>query len=437
MSIAKAAAACACGWLVLFLPHARADGPPYTAYGDDTLAALIAEALERNPGIREALLDGQAARHRIPQVTALPDPTLSITWHGQPPETRVGPQQAGIAVSQRIPWFGKRADRGAVARKLAAAHDETVAMRRAEIVRQVKFAYYDLAYLDRAIGIATRDEDILRLYESLAQARYSHGVGLQQAVVKLQAEITRVLSRRNTFLQRRVEVEAGLNAMRDRPNHDPVPEARLASLPVAAVDEDRLHQLGRTRRPEIRAARLRVDSEEDNVRLARREHWPDVTLGAAWGFVDERRDRAGRLAPPRDNGEDAASFTVGINVPLYRGRYRAAVREAVARLEAARAAHRRTVNEVDAAVRSTGARLTMIGERIALFERALLPQAEQALRSTEEAYSAGTIGVLDLLDSEEVLLDVHLGLARLESDYMQALADMERAIGSAFPEERS
>ena len=113
------------------------------------------------------------------------------------------------------------------------------------------------------------------------------------------------------------------------------------------------------------------------------------------------------------------------------------MREAVARLEAAKAAYRRTVNEVDAAVRSTGVRLTMIGERTALFERALLPQAEQALRSTEEAYSAGTIGVLDLLDSEEMLLDVQLGLARLESDYMQALADMERAIGSAFPEERS
>ncbi len=437
MSIAKVAAAGALGWLLLSSSIARADSTRYTAHGDDTVAALIAEALERNPGIREALLDSQAARYRIPQVTALPDPTLSYTWQGRPPETRVGPQQAGIAVSQRIPWFGKRADRGAVARKLAEAHDETVAMRRAEVVRQVKFAYYDLAYLDRAIGIATREEDILRLYETLAQARYSQGVGLQQAVVKLQAEITRVLSRRDTFLQRRVEVETALNALRDVPDHDPVPEARLPSLPVTAFDEDRLHRLSRTRRPEVRAAQLRVDTEEDTVRLARREHWPEVTLAAAWGFVGERRDRAGRLAPPRDNGEDTASFSVGINVPLYRTRYRAAVREAVARLEAAKAAYRRTVNEVDAAVRSTGVRLTMIGERIALFERALLPQAEQALRSTEEAYSAGTIGVLDLLDSEEMLLDVQLGLARLESDYMQALADMERAIGSAFPEERS
>ena len=436
MSITRAAAS-ACGWLLLSLPAAWADSAPFTAYGDQRLAALIAEALDRNPSIREALLDSQAAHHRIPQATALPDPTLSFTWHAEPPQTRVGPQQGGISVSQRIPWFGKRADRGAVARKLAEAHDETAALRRAEVVRQVKFAYYDLAYLDRATRITEREEDLLRLYESLAQSRYAQGAGLQQAVVRLQAEITRVLSRREQFLQQRAVIEAGLNGLRDRPEQAPVAETRLESLPVADVDEPRLHQLGRARRPEVRQARLRVASEEDNVRLARREHWPDLTFAAAWGAVGQRRDDAGRLAPPRDNGKDTASLTLGITVPLHRARYRAAEREAVARLQAAKAAYRRTVNEVDAEVRAAAVRLAMIGKRIALFERALLPQAEQALSSTESAYSAGRIGVLDLLDSEKALLDAQLELARLKSDYMQALADMERAIGSAFPGERS
>ena len=92
---------------------------------------------------------------------------------------------------------------------------------------------------------------------------------------------------------------------------------------------------------------------------------------------------------------------------------------------------------MDLAIRSIGLRLTMVEEQIALFEKALLPQAEQALRSAEEAYSTGAAGVLDLLDSEEVLLDVRLGLARLKTDYMKALADMERAIGSPFPEQHS
>ena len=417
----------------------------YADNGDPALAALIGEALERNPGIREAELSSVAARHRIAQATALPDPTVSLTVHGQPPETRVGPQRGGIAVQQALPWFGKRADRGAVARTRADTRDALVEAQRAAVVRDVKVAYYELAYLDRAIAIADQEADLLRLYETLAEARYSQGTGLQQSVVKLQAEVTRILSRRDALLQARVAAEAELNALRDRPAHDPLPGIRLATRPTTRpptrpltdTDDERLRELGRAHRPEARVARLHMETERGNVRLARREPWPDIVLGAAWSPVGDRRDRAGRLVPPGDNGRDQFSVSVGVRIPLQRGRYAAGVREAAARLDAARAAFRRTVNDVDVAVRSAGARLTTIAERIRQHERALVPQAEQALRAAEAAYSAGTVDVLDLLDSEEMLLDARLALARLESDYMQALADMERAIGTAFPEASS
>jgi len=80
-------------------------------------------------------------------------------------------------------------------------------------------------------------------------------------------------------------------------------------------------------------------------------------------------------------------------------------------------------------------RLAMVDEQMALFETALLPQAEQSLSLAEAAYSTGTAAIVDLLDSEQVLFEVRLGLARLQSDYMKALAEMEWAIGSPFPEE--
>jgi outer membrane protein TolC len=50
----------------------------------------------------------------------------------------------------------------------------------------------------------------------------------------------------------------------------------------------------------------------------------------------------------------------------------------------------------------------------------------------EAAYSTGSLGILDLLDSERVLLDVRLGLAKLNSEYMKSLAEIERVIGSPF-----
>lgn len=178
----------------LLLPIA-AFAQTYATHDDRDLAALIEEALARNPSVREAFSTYQAARRRVPQVTTLPDPTLALTQYARTPETRVGPQTTILSLTQRFPWFGKLSDQGKVAAKQAAVYDELYRARRAEVIRQVKLAYFDLGYIDRALAITDEERELLSHYETLAQSRYSQGFGLQQAVVKLQAEITRVLNR--------------------------------------------------------------------------------------------------------------------------------------------------------------------------------------------------------------------------------------------------
>ncbi|MDE0367159.1 MAG: TolC family protein [Gammaproteobacteria bacterium] len=427
-------------WLLLSIAGvARADvaEPAYATHGDAALAALIKESLRKNPGLRRARLDFEAERYRIAQVTARPDPKLGITWHGRKPETRTGPQTGTLSVSQEFPWPGKLADRGRIAAAVAEARHEAARAGEARVVLRVKASYYDLGYLDRAIAVVDEEEQLLRHYESLAQARYAQGLGPQQAAVRLQAEITRVLNRRYELVRRRLEVIATLNALRDSPAGAPVTVSPVPEPPEVRIDGVRLQSIGRNLRPEVRAARLLVESDRDRVRLAERRYWPDIVLGASWGRVAGRRDMAGRSAPPPDNGKDVYSLNVGVNIPIYRARYDAAVDEANARLEGARANHRDAVIEVDLAVRAAELRLAMVDEQMALFETALVPQAEQALSLAETAYSTGTAAIVDLLDSEQVLFEVRLGLARLRSDYMKALAEMEWAIGSPFPEEPS
>ena len=414
---------------------AAAQEPSYTSNGDPALALLIAEALEGNPRVLGALSEARAARARIAQASALPDPMLGFTQHLRGPETRVGPQTSAVSLSQAFPWFGTLSDRRDIAEAEAGGRDEAYREQRAEIVRQVKWAYYDLAYLDEALRITDEEEQLLRHYEGLAQARYSQGFGQQQAVLKLQAEVTRVLSRRRELLRQRTDFEAALNILANRPVDAPVPAVEMGERPPAQVDGERLRETGLDARPEVMRARLGIERGERAVGLARRRYGPDFSIGLAWGSVLERRDEQGRSAPPPDNGRDSYSLTLGASIPVFRSSYDAGVREARARLSAAEEAYRDAVNAVALDVRRTAFRLTTIEDQLGLFERALLPQAEQALSASEEAYSAGVGGVLELLDSEEILLDVRLGLARMRADYMKALADMERAIGSAFPEE--
>ena len=407
---------------------------PYSTNNDARLAAYVAEALERNPGVRESLARYRAALQRLPQAAALPDPMLEVTQFARAPETRVGAQTTSLGVSQRFPWFGKRGDRRQAAAKEAAVLARNHEAAQAEVVRRVKLAYYDLAYIDRAMRISEQDLDLLDHFETLAQARYAQGVGLQQAALKLQAEITRGLANLETLRRQRTDAETVLNKLRNRRAEEPAPRVELPPAPAAPhVDFAALREAAQRHRPEIAAAFERIESAEKRLHLARTERLPDVTVGAGFINVLGRRGLAAGLPPPASNGKNIYSVTVGVNLPLSRRKYDAAVFEATERLIAARQRYRETVNEAGLAVRAVGFRLQTIRRQIDLFQGALLPQAEQALRSTEAAYATATVGVLDLLDSERMLLEVRLGLARLQSDFMKSLAEMERTLGTAFP----
>jgi outer membrane protein TolC len=408
--------------------------PIYTANGDLQLAAYIEQALDQNPAIGQSFARYRAALQRLPQVSALPDPMVGLTQYVRNPETRVGPQTSMLSITQKFPWFGKLSDKEKVAAKEAAVFQEQHEAQKAETVRKVKRAYYDLMYVDRATEIIAEDRTLLEHYEKLAQARYAQGVGLQQAVVKIQAEITRDRNRLEALRGRRVDAEAALNNLLNRSPQTALEKVAMRPKPETEIELEKLYQLGRRHRPAVRAAFLQIERNEKRIDLARKQYWPDFTVGAGFTNVGGRSDPAGRLMPPPDNGKNIYSFAVGINLPIRRRKYDAGVLEATEDLIAARHGYRNMVNGVEASIREIGFRIQTLGEQISLFEKVLLPQAEQALNSTEAAYSTGTLGVLELLDSERVLLDVRLGLAQFYGDYMKSLAEMERAIGAAFPE---
>ena len=65
----------------------------------------------------------------------------------------------------------------------------------------------------------------------------------------------------------------------------------------------------------------------------------------------------------------------------------------------------------------------------------MIPQTEETVRSTEAAYENAQLGVLDLLDSEQMRLDIRLINARYYADYLVALAQLEQAIGTVVPQQ--
>ena len=133
---------------LLAAPVAGAQTPTPTAPSDRSqdpvLAALLQEAIQRNPDLAEARSLVAASRERIPQAKALPDPSLSLGlqndgFHG----LQVGKMPTSyyqIMVTQPLPWPGKRDARGKVAALGVRVQDAALARTRLTLLADLERA---------------------------------------------------------------------------------------------------------------------------------------------------------------------------------------------------------------------------------------------------------------------------------------------------------
>ncbi len=398
------------------------------------LRDLVKTALKDNPELKEAEAAWKASLMKARVVSALPDPNLAATAFLQSVETRVGPQQAVLIFTQKLPWFGKLSAAGQAALEEALEKAWTWRSLQRETVRQVKKTFYDLFYLFEALKITDEDISTLRRYEDIALTRYGTGKGIQQNVVKVQSETTRLNERKIVLLRQRNVARRRLARLAGSPLGRVELDFGDQPLPIAAVRLEDLYGKVRKNREELQARLHAVRSSREGVRLAKKQYWPDFNLGFNYIIVGDRDDPAGILDPPEDNGQDAIGVLASINLPIWYHKLRAGVDEARLMEYRARAAYARQEDSVLFELQDAYISLESLREQLDLYRHALIPQAEQVLESSEAAYETGKLTFLELLDSERFLLSVRYGYARIRSDYLIAQANMERALGTRFPE---
>ena len=139
---------------------ARAQTMPAQAQDDPVLQALIDEALAHNPDVAAAQTAIKAAHTRSGQVSALPDPMISmiLTNDGWAPSLGSMPMTTlGLMVSQDLPYPGKRRQRMSVAMNEARQGEPQLARVRLGIAADVTRAYYGLL-LTRALAELTKEQ---------------------------------------------------------------------------------------------------------------------------------------------------------------------------------------------------------------------------------------------------------------------------------------
>src|SRR6476646_8247115 len=158
------------------------------------LPTLVDEALLHNREVLAAQKKYEAAQQRPSQERSLPDPMLSVGYaaNGAPyPGAGLGrdvTSNAGIMVSQELPFPGKRQLRGAIAAKEASAEYEQYLAVRLSVTARVKQAYHELHHANAGITFVHRYQELLQNILRISEVRYSVGRAAQQDVFKAQTQ---------------------------------------------------------------------------------------------------------------------------------------------------------------------------------------------------------------------------------------------------------
>ena len=391
-----------------------------------SLDTFVSEAIENNPNIQSAYHAWKSAEHKTKSVKSLDDPMATYGYFGEEVQTRVGPQEQKYGVSQKIPFPGKRRLKGKAQAKHAAMLKEKYEATKNEIIKKVKFTFFDLFWVDQAIQINEEEKSILEKLEKVAQRKYESNQVPQQDVIKVQVELSKIIQKIFLLRQNRSSTVVKLNSLLNR-SHDSEVEKILAINDVQFDSNlDDLLEKVRESRQELIAANLSVEKAEYEKSLAKMAYLPDFTFGA------EYVDISGGSTTNVNDGEDAWMGKVSVNVPIWFGKLKSQVKEKEEALEAAEKGKEDIENKVEFEVQDIYFKINAYKDIVLLYETALMPQAEQAFESSQTGFETGSISFLDWLDTERTYLQTRLAYYKSITDYHKSIAFLERVVGGNY-----
>lgn len=361
---------------------------------------------QRNRALISARRATAAGEAGVDMAGARPNPVVSLNTSGLNSRNTGsgGNLDTTLRIDQPIERGNKRGLRLAVADSLLQANrsDESDSLRQQRLL--ARLAYFELKAAEEKLRLANESAQLARQILAKADLRLRVGdlsaadvarirtdtLKIESDAVQAQVDLRR--SRLALALLLAMEKEAGRLA-----TADPWPAFSRLAITTPEIEM----------RPDVTAARQRLEAAERSIQLAKAQQVRDVTLGAQVERAPDDRNRS--------------VYGVGVSVPLFTGYdYRGEIRRAHVDRDSA-------LDELER-VRATAAaefeQFTFEAERMSERARSLqdeaLPAARKAHAAVVLAFNHGAASALDVIDARRSLFAI-------ETDTTNALAEAAKA----------
>jgi NodT family efflux transporter outer membrane factor (OMF) lipoprotein len=412
----------------------------WKALDDAQLDALIERAFAANPSLAQASAQLRAALAQIDAAHAGLLPRASFSGSAlrqRAPDNYIIPPplaggdfwmaQIGASLSWDLDFWGRQADAVSQARALAQAADFERDNARLLLAAALVQTYVGLYRADALADIAQQAQSQRQHILELTRQRVAAGLDTRLELREAESELPQARVER---AQAQAQAELAVHALamiagqaadgyaaigRPQLNLDavlPLP----AQLPINLL----------ARRPDVLAARLRIEAADAQRRATRAAFYPDVSLRALAGVA------AFGLNDLFEAGARGYGAGPVVSLPLFdAGKLRAQYQGREAALDGAVAVYNETVLR---AVQQSSDQLTRIDalSRERTDQESTLVAAEDGYRIAEERYRAGLAGYLSVLSAETQVLNARRQSIQIIADLAVARVSLLLELGGSF-----
>ncbi|MFH4964444.1 TolC family protein [Gaetbulibacter sp. M235] len=372
--------------LLLFSIHATSQ----------TLQNYLEIAAQNNPKIKAVYSQFEAAMQKSPQVSSLPDPTLTMSAFGRMIETRVGAQEARFSLMQMFPWFGTLAAKQNAANLMAEAMFQKYVDTKNDVFLSIKKTYAELYELNKMIQLEEKNLQILNSYRELALSRFKNGKGAMVDVVRIDIKRNESTTKIQLLKDQNEPLRVDFNSMLNRNANEAVniADSLMTDEFVIPIVSDSLF----VSNSKVLELDKRIASFEAQKTIAKKEGYPMIGVGLDYSIIS-KRDVPGLEM----NGQDAIMPMLSVTLPIFRKKYNAKQKEADFMLQSANYEKQAVKNTLQANYSKANYDLSKAKKLKELYQTQV-ESTEQAIKLLMAAYSNSGTNFEEILRMNQDLL---------------------------------
>jgi len=334
----------------------------------------------------------------------LPNPTLELEGETGALTGNSSENSLSVGLSQEFLLSGKREKRVTLAERELEMYRWQLADRERMLRAEVKSSFYEMMLADQRITLADHAVALNRQLFDVARERLAAGdiPELEMNLVKVELarsegariEVADTLNRN----QAKLRTLMGL-AVEESPGFVGTLQAGTA-MKLALAD---LKQLAKERRPDLKALAAEKVRGDAEIALAQAEGIPNLTAGLAL-----TRDTTS-IAIGGVEGKDTA-YSIGVRlsmpIPVF-DKNQAGVQEARARQNGTGSRLAAAGQAVEREVETAYASFLNADRVLSLYRSEIIPQLEENLKLTQEAYRLGEVGILPVFEEQRKFFEVN------------------------------